>query len=269
MSKARRKFTIFYLSFILALVLIYYISRFLMSCGDLVTWRDYHGWLGPAPTELESCEIHNAADHSTLALFSFAPDKAKEAYLVNFFEMEPSATPIPNEWQIETAAGVDIYRAKHKRICLLDGTNDWGYVIEEPILTRLNNGRSLLAFNVMHRVPYNSDSLDKWYHPSFEHQQDHIAIIVLLSFCYCLCWMLPVPLGFLLLFPGFTLKSKRQHVIWYSSVVIPQIALFIQAHLCIHDPAIIGAYMLFFFGTPIMLLAARWALPYAQRIAQS
>ena len=78
-----------------------------------------------------------------------------------------------------------------------------------------------------------------------------------------------VPLGFLLLFPGFTLRRPLHVRLWYAAVVVPIILQLIAAHFVIHDPAIIGSFILLFPGTLFMLLGARLLLPLGKRIAQS
>jgi hypothetical protein len=47
---------------------------------------------------------------------------------------------------------------------------------------------------------------------------------------------------------------------------VPQILHLIWAHLIIHDPAIIGAWLIFVLGTPLLLLGARQLLPLGKRI---
>ena len=152
---------------------------------------------------------------------------------------------------------------------MLASNNDWGYVVQDMLLTRLSNGRSLFSFrhtNIPDHLAY------AYYYPTFApspESQASIACTLLLALVYFLFWFLPVPLGFLLLFPSFTLQTKLHHVLWYASIIVPQILLLIWAHLIIHDPAIVGAWAIFMLGTPLLLLGARLLLPLGKRIAQS
>ena len=180
--------------------------------------------------------------------------------------VKPTSEPLPTEWQMEPAPGTGLYRPEARRNCMMAGNCEWGYVIDDLVLTRLSNGRSLLAFRLMQGVPDTSASVGRRYKPSYEEKDDPLIMIISLLFIpYMLCWFMLVPLGFLLLFPSFTLQTTLHRGIWYAAIFVPQLLLFIWAHLVIHDPAIIGADITFVIGTPLMLLGARSLLPLALR----
>lgn len=267
LSKTRKRFALGYLLFILLLITPIYIPWSKLPETATGAWNDFERWLGPAPTGLEMRQTHNEEEHSTLYLFTFAPAPEQESLFIQNFGLKPTSEPLPTEWQMEPAPGTGLYRPEARRNCMMAGNCEWGYVIDDLVFTRLSNGRSLLAFRQMHGVPDTSASVGRHYSPHYEEKDAPLLLIIisLLFIPYMLCWFMLVPLGFLLLFPSFTLQSTLHRVIWYAAIFVPQLLLFIWAHLVIHDPAIIGADITFVIGTPLMLLGARSLLPLALR----
>lgn len=266
LSKMRKRFALGYLLFILLLITPIYIPWSKLPETATGAWNDFERWLGPAPTGLEMRQTHNVEEHSTLYLFTFAPAPEQESLFIQNFGLKPTSEPLPTEWQMEPAPGTGLYRPEARRNCMMAGNYEWGYVIDDLVFTRLSNGRSLLVFRQMHGVPDTSASVGRLYEPSYEEKDEPLIMIISLLFIpYMLSWFMLVPLGFLLLFPSFTLQSTLHRVIWYAAIFVPQLLLFICAHLVIHDPSIIGAFILFFFITPLMLLGARSLLPHALR----
>ena len=269
MSRARKRFALGYLLFVLILVIIYHIpwERPNRSAGG--EWDTYSPWLGPAPAGLEMQMTRDEDNPSIFYIFTYDPAPETDRIITETFELRPSGQPLPAAWGMEAAPGATLYRPQHRSICMLAGNNEWGYVVQDMLLTRLSNGRSLFTFRHTNIPDYLADAC---YHPTFApspESQASIACTLLLALVYFLFWFLPVPLGFLLLFPSFTLQTKLHHVLWYASIIVPQILLLIWAHLIIHDPAIVGAWAIFMLGTPLLLLGARLLLPLGKRIAQS
>lgn len=268
MSKKRICFIFGYLSFILLLLAPIILPWPSFNESPTEAWNRYHAWLGPAPDGLELVKTQDAEGLSIHYTFTFPPAPETENHITTHYQLHSAASTIPGEPMQEAAAPV--YRPQHKRICWLAGNNDWGYVIDDLALTRRENGRSQLSFRYMADVPDTSATVGAYYPPDFEQKMDRLNFIIsLLAIPYFLCWSLFAPLGFLLLFPRFTLRCTLHTVIWYAAVITPQLLLFIAAHLFIHDPAIIGAWIVLFFGTPPMILGARLLLPLGKRIAQS
>lgn len=269
LSKTRKRFALGYLLFILLLIAPLYIPWSKIPETDTGAWDDFQRWIGPAPTGLEMRQTHHEEENSTLYLFTFDSAPEQESLFTQNFELKPTNEPLPAKWQMEPAPGAYLYRPEARRNCMLAGNCEWGYVIDDLVFTRLSNGRSLLAFRLMQGVPEDSASVGRHYWPQYEEKDPPLIIIISLPFIpYMLCWFMLVPLGFLLLFPSFTLQTTLHRVIWYAAIFVPQLLLFIWAHLVIHDPAIIGADITFIIGTPLMLLGARSLIPLGKRIAQ-
>ena len=269
LSKTRKRFALGYLLFILLLIAPPYIPWSKIPETDTGAWDDFQRWIGPAPTGLEMRQTHHEEENSTLYLFTFDSAPEQESLFTQNFGLKPTNEPLPAEWQMEPAPGAYLYRPEARRNCMLAGNCEWGYVIDDLVFTQLSNGRSLLAFRLMQGVPEDAASVGRHYSPHYEEKEaPHLIIISLLFIPYMLCWFMLVPLGFLLLFPSFTLQTTLHRVIWYAAIFVPQLLLFIWAHLVIHDPAIIGADITFIIGTPLMLLGARSLISFGKRIAQ-
>lgn len=259
MSKKRIRFVFGYLLFVLLLLVQVFFPWHLFTNSPEENWEKYHAWFGPTPAGLNMLKTHDAENGDVCYTFTFPSAPKTETHLINHFRLIPGAS--------SPGAPTTTYHTQEELILLRADHIDWGYPTKGLTLTRGDKGCTSLVFC----RPANIDGLciDVAYDPAFEVQRDSQALIAIVLLFYLLSFFLLLPLGFLLLFPGFTLRRPLHVRLWYAAVVIPILLQFIAAHFVIHDPAIIGSFILLFPGTLFMLLGARLLLPLGKRIAQS
>ena len=265
MSRARITYTICYVLMFLCLVAFPFIMKATEEWTPRQQWSLFQSWIGPVPQQLQAEEWRRESDDRAGIIFTFRADDAWREQIIHHFALadkDRGAAPLPAHWEAQISPTQPKLTAYTK--LMISGSGDSGFEVQDMTLAQLSDGRTLLAFRHKSENDFHERMVVPTAYPRAEPEPTPTWRSVL--WCIALiAFSLLAPLGFLLLFPSFTLQSTLHRVIWYAAIFVPQLLLFIGAHLVIHAPSIIGAFILFFFITPLMLLGARSLLPLALR----
>ena len=258
MSKGRKIYTAGYLIFLSILLFLQLFPIPMPEKTPVESWNIFHRWLGEAPAQLEQTTFDSGMERSTYFGFTFPGSADKEKELVEFLELQESAEPLPEVWHMTAQAGATIFRQQPPLICLLAGNNEWGYVIEGTTLTRLTDGRTLFAFNVLREA---DDTIcgGNYYRPRFEKKDEESSFLIgIFSLLMLLSDFLLAPLGLLLLFPRFNLSRMRHYALWYSSVLILPIIMVVWCYPAWYSGPLLGVTIFgtLFIGIPLLLFGA-------------
>ncbi|MBR5890165.1 MAG: hypothetical protein IKY92_09010 [Akkermansia sp.] len=252
MNRTRKRYTIGYLIFILILGILHLHPwpNPPETAGE--AWNRVHPWFGPAPVQLELDSTYQEAEHITHYHFQFAPDAEKEEHIITLLELQQ----IPASGQQENR-----FSPSTKHICLLEGGSEWGYVVENLVLTRSSTAPTQLEFSIL----WDADEHSGWpyYRPTFDHVKPPMwqaFLMMIQGIAFMLSNTILAPLGFLLLFPSFTLTRWWHHLLWYAAVFIPQVVIIYWLHTWLSGPPLGVAFGLgLTVGIPFHLFAA-WIL---------
>ena len=267
MSRARYIYTICYVLMILALVA-FFIWKPHPKTTPQEQWQQFHLWLGPVPQQLQAEEWDTDTTSHQGVIFTFYSTEEWRTKTIRAFGLENKnrdTAPLPAHWEKQLHPFQPRLTAWPKLMITHDYSS--GYDVRNMTLAQLNDGRTLLAFCYKWDNEFGKRDLVL---PSYEESPEDPADFWLAGLYIVLSslFLLLVPLGFLLLFPGFDLTRKRHMAYWFMAAAFFPVILLISACTCTGVLAAIPAAIFWcIILVPWQLAGAGMLLPIVMMIA--
>ena len=268
MSRARITYTVCYALLILALVAFLYIWKSPRESTPQEQWQQFHLWLGPVPQQLQAEEWDTDTTSHQGVIFTFYSTEEWRTKTNRAFGMENKnrdTAPLPAHWEKQLHPFLPRLTAWPKLMITHDYSS--GYDVRNMTLAQLSDGRTLLAFCYKWDNEFGKRDLVL---PSYEESPEDPADFWLSGLYIVLSslFLLLVPLGFLLLFPGFDLTRKRHMAYWFMAAAFFPVILLISACTCTGVLAAIPAAIFWcIILVPWQLAGAGMLLPIVMMIA--
>lgn len=258
MSRLRRIYCICYALMILGLAALYFLPSPLPKLAPQEEWSCFQEWLGPPPQELIAEDWATDKDDYIGITFVFHATEDWREEIIGRFSMAEgrnNTSPLPANWQKALAPETPLLTAWRKS--LLTSKGEPVYDVKDMTLARLRDGRTLLAFR--HHWDNTFGELS-YVAPAYEPGQgrDFPTWYVLLYGGAVVAFILPMPLGFLLLFPCFDLKRKRHTFLWFATALLYPIgvAMLTIPFMCSGSEALLAFIAILFILEPLQLIGA-------------
>lgn len=221
MSRARRIYCICYALMLLGLAALYFLPSPLPKPTPWEKWSSFQAWLGPPPQELIEEEWATGTDDYRGVTFVFHATEDWHAEITERFGLAESRHAnirLQPHWQEAIAPEASLLTAQRKRLAEIS-TGEPVYDVKDMTLTRLQDGRTLLAFRYRWDNSFGNHSyVFSAYEPG--EGRDFPTWYVVLYGGAVVAFILLVPLGFLLLFPRFDLRKKGHTVLWFATALL-------------------------------------------------
>ena len=232
MSRARITYTVCYVLMLLCLVAFPFIMKATEEWTPRQQWSMFQSWIGPVPEQLQAEEWNRESDDRAGIIFTFRADDAWREKLVHHFALadkDRGAAPLPEHWEAQISPTQPKLTAWPKLMITHDASSGFG--VRNMTLAQLNDGRTLLAFHYKWGNEFGRRNLVL---PSYEAEPESPTPLWLSGLYMVLgsLFLLLVPLGFLLLFPGFDLTRKRHMAYWFMAAAFFPVILLISACTC-------------------------------------
>ncbi len=267
MSRARCIYTICYVLMILALVT-FFIWKPHPKTTPQEQWQQFHPWFGPVPHRLQAEEWPPGTDYHQGVIFTFYATEEWRAKTTRAFGLENKdrdTAPLPEHWEKQLHPFLPRLTAWPKLMITHDYSS--GYDVRNMTLAQLSDGRTLLAFCYEWDNEFGKRDLVL---PSYEESPEDPADFWLAGLYIVLSslFLLLVPLGFLLLFPGFDLTRKRHMAYWFLAAALFPLILLISTCTYMGGLAAIPAAIFWcIILVPWQLAGAGMLLPIIMMIA--
>ena len=230
MSRARRIYTLCYVLMLLALAAFFLSWKFPREITPQEQWHHFHPWLGPVPQKLQAEEW--APDNDSYqggVIFTFYPTREWREKHIRAFglaDKDRDTAPLPPHWEKQLHPFQPVLTAWPKLMITHDASS--GYDVRDMTLAQLRDGRTLLAFRYKWDNEFGRRDL---VFPGYEKKAEAptelwLSGVYIVMVCI---FLLLVPLGFLLLFPGFDLTRKRHMAYWFMTAAFFPVILLISA----------------------------------------
>ena len=268
MSRARLTYTVCYVLMLLVFVAFPFILKATRDVTPQAQWNGFHPWFGPAPLQLQAEEWNRAADDRQGVIFTFYSTedwRTKHTRAFGLADKDRDTAPLPPHWEKQLHPFQPRLTAWPKLMITHDAYS--GYDVRDMTLAQLADGRTLLAFRFRWDNEFGKRDL---VFPSYEEKPEAPMPLWLSGLCIVvgIAFLLLVPLGFLLLFPGFDLTRKRHIAYWFLTAALFPILLLISA--CTSTgvvSAIPAAIFWCIILVPLQLAGAGMLLPIVMMIA--
>ena len=229
MSRARLTYTVCYVLMVLSFVAFPFILEATRDVTPQTQWNGFHPWFGPVPQQLQAEEWNLEADERQGIIFTFYSTeewRAKHIRAFGLADKNRNTSPLPLHWEKQLHPFQPRLTAHPKLMITHDAAS--GFYVQDMTLAQLVDGRTLLAFH--HRWDNEFGKRDLVF-PAYEEVSDDDIPLWLSGLCIVvgIAFLLLVPLGFLLLFPGFDLTRKRHIAYWFLTAALFPILLLISA----------------------------------------
>lgn len=268
MSRARITYTICYVLMLLALVAFPFILKATRDVTPQEQWNGFHPWFGPAPLQLQAEEWNHEASDRQGVIFTFCSTEEWRAKLIHTFglaDKDRETAPLPEHREKQLHPFLPKLTAWPKLMITHDASS--GFDVRDMTLAQLSDGRTLLAFRYKWDNEFGKRDLVL---PSYEKQPEPPTQLWLTGLYIVLSslFLLLVPLGFLLLFPGFDLTRKRHMAYWFMTAAFFPVILLISACTCTGVLSAIPAAIFWcIILVPWQLAGAGMLLPIVMMIA--
>ena len=268
MSRARCIYTICYVLMILALACYLVTWTSPRATTPQVQWQSFHPWLGPAPQQLQAEEWDSDTGSLQGVIFTFFSTEEWRAKAIRSFGLENKdrdTAPLPGHWEKQLHPFLPRLFAWPKLMITHDASS--GFDVRDMTLAKLSDGRTLLAFRYKWDNEFGKRDLVL---PSYENKTEPPTQLWLTGLYIVLSslFLLLVPLGFLLLFPGFDLTRKRHMAYWFMTAAFFPVILLISACTCTGVLSAIPAAIFWcIILVPWQLAGAGMLLPIVMMIA--
>lgn len=269
MSSARRVYSAGYVLLLLGVIAMYFFPLPMPEYTASEHWCRFKGWLGACPDDLEAIELTSAEDAPKEIFFVFSADEEWKGKLVSYLDLRTTGNNpqvLPAEWQERMDANSPSFYAYP--LMLADSSLDWGYDVQNLLLSRLKDGRFLLAL----RFEWSDDLAYREIRtPRYEagHPKELPAWVRLMSLVCYVSTFLVLPLGGLLLFPRFDLRRKKYMAYWFGlAVFCPSVMLLCFPHWFSGAATLVAFIGFVVVILPLHLLGA-WLLYLFVRLAYS
>ena len=268
MSRARLTYTICYALMLLVFVAFPFIVKATQEITPQTQWSGFHPWFGPVPNQLQAEEWNRAADDRQGVIFTFYSTedwRTKHIRAFGLADKDRDTAPLPPHWEKLLHPFLPRLTANPKLMITHDFSS--GFYVQDMTLAQLADGRTLLAFRYQWDNEFGKRDLVL---PSYEESPEDPADFWLAGLYIVLSslFLLLVPLGFLLLFPGFDLTRKRHMAYWFLAAALFPLILLISACTCTGVLSAIPAAIFWcIILVPWQLAGAGMLLPIVMMIA--